>query len=115
MKITAAVVSSDFSNVEDNVLFCRPECWQDLSHFIGVCQSDGVDIELPGNIVIGEPGYGRPEDVAFDLDAYEKDSNARITAYATRRYDSKKEKWIRKIHIACICVPETMWTRTIEY
>ena len=115
MKITAAVVSSGFSNVEDNVLFCRPECWRDLSRFIGNCQSDWVEIELPGNIVIGEPGYGRPEDVAFDLDAYEKDPSTCIMAYATRKYDQKAGKWVRKIHIDCGFGFKTVWTRTVEY
>lgn len=84
MKITAAVVSSGFSNVPDSVF-------------------------------IGEPGYGKPEYVALDLDAYEKNPNTSITADAAREYDPKTEKWTREIYVVCMCNFEIAWDRTIEY
>ena len=110
MKITAAVVSSGFSNVEDNVLFCRPEDWQSLSRFIGDCPSEWVDIELPDNVAIDGPDYGRLENFT---DA--KVPGSSLFAWASRKYDPKKEDWVRKIHITCDCGHETVWTRTIEY
>lgn len=110
MKITAAVVSSGFSNVEDNVLFCRPECWRDLSHFIGDCPSEWAHIELPDNVALDGPDYGNPED--FNDEKY---PDSRITAWASGKYDPKKDKWVRKIHIVCSCGHKTVWRHTVEY
>lgn len=115
MKITAAVVSSGFSNVPDSVFFCRPDCEENLSLYLDGYQFDWVEIELPDSVVIGEPGYGKPEYVALDLDAYKKNSNTSIIAEAGREYDPKTGKWTREIYIVCMCDFEIAWDRTIEY
>lgn len=115
MKITAAVVSSGFSNVPDSVLFCRPDCEDILSRYLDGYLFDWVEVELPDSVVIGEPGYGKPEYVALDLDAYKKNSNTSITADAIREYDSKVGKWTYEIYIVCRCGFEIEWDRTIEY
>ncbi len=115
MKITAAVVSSGFSNVSDSVFFCRPDCEENLSRYLDGYQFDWVEVELPDSVVIGEPGYGKPEYVALDLDAYKKNPNTSITADATREYDPKTGKWTHEIYIVCRCGFETAWTRTVEY
>lgn len=115
MKITAAVVSSGFSNVPDSVLFCLPDCEDKLSWYLENRQYETVEIDLPDSVVIGEPGYGKPEYVALDLDAYKKNTNTSITADAAREYDPKTGKWTREIYIVCRCGFETAWTRTVEY
>lgn len=52
MKITAAVVSSGFSNVSDSVFFCRPDCEENLSRYLDGYQFDWVEVELPDSVVI---------------------------------------------------------------
>lgn len=115
MKITAAVVSSGFSNIQDSVLFCLPDCEDKLSRYLEGEQYEMVEIDLPDSVVIEEPGYGKPEYVAFDLDACEKNHNTWITAEAVREYDPKTGKWTHEIYIVCECNFEIMWTRTVEY
>ncbi len=118
MKITAAIVSSISSSVSDSVFFCRPDCEENLSRYLDGYQFDWLDwaeIELPDSVVIEEPGYGKPEYVALDLDAYEKNHDTSITAEAARKYDPKTGKWTREIYIVCRCGFETAWARTVEY
>ena len=47
MKITAAVVSSGFSNVPDSVFFCLPDCEDKLSRYLGDYRFDWAEIDLP--------------------------------------------------------------------
>ena len=110
MKITAAVASSGFSNVKDSVFFCLPDCRRGLSRFLEGHQVDWVDLELPDNVAIDGPDYGRPEQFTD-----EKNPNAIIRAYTNRKYDPPKGKWIQKIYIDCFCGFETVWTHTVEY
>lgn len=115
MKITAAVVSSGFFNVPDSVFFCRPDCEDKLSRYLEGCQFDWIEIDVPDSVVIGEPGYGKPEHVALDLDTYEKNPNTTITADTNGDYDPKTGKWTHEIYIVCECDFEIAWTRTVEY
>lgn len=81
----------------------------------------GIPLSAPGGVISVHPhirgayGYGKPEYVALDLDAYKKNPNTSITADATREYDPKAGKWTHEIYIVCRCDFETAWTRTVEY
>lgn len=85
MKTLAAIIHSDFANVPDAVLFCRPDRPEDLSAWTSDRLVDWVEVELPDSaefVNLGTPDA--PYFVLADFDA-NGGNPAEPTGYVDRR------------------------------